>query len=886
MEDLKKFLNRHKCEKGAPFTHTSITNHTGCPSGSYHIPDEVSEDFFRLYKRAMVSGAKLYFTEKPKNPSPMRADLDFRFTLPEQKPAVLSRVYTNEHVDRIVISYSRIMSKYLDAPNGKYTAIVMEKPRPVEYGSKIKDGIHIIWPNLIVDYQFQHWIRKQVLDNAKTIFSDLNVSNSYEDVVDKAIIDRNNWQMYGSTKPNAEPYRMTRHLEYSKETDSMIDTTNTVLTSEFELQLVELLSMRKKADPTNLLPEAKEAIEEYNKLVLPSIDDKRKNKLNSEIFGKNFTMHENRASKDELDLANHIVKRCLNKARSDNYEDWIKLGWTLHNIDSRLLDTWLQFSSFSSKYNEGECRKMWNLMRNDTLGMGTLRWWAKKDNEIEYEHILSENVMTLIDLCVGSSGAHFDVARVIQALYKDTYRFTGKDCWYTFKAEKHRWVRSVEGLQLKLLMSTEVCKKFMERSIYWTNEALRNQDQRNSYDEKSKRLSDISIQLKKSGYKDGVLRECKCLFTDEKFEELLDSKPHLVGFENGVYDLRMHEFREGLPDDFISFSTGRYYKEFNESSEDAKEIDAFFKSVFTNNNVRAYVKDILACILDGGIRQERFYVFTGSGSNGKSKILELVQKAIGEYYCILPIALLTQKRAASNSAQSELERTKGRRFAVMQEPGENEKINTGLMKELSGGDRILTRGLFKEPIEFRPQFKMIMTCNELPEVASDDGGTWRRIRVVEFTSKFTDTPDKTKKNEFAIDMELSEKFDRWADTFVSMMIHHHKNLDPNKIVEPVEVRIATEGYKKNNDVIGQYTAEKITREENPTGKRLLLSKAFSDFRGWANQAMQKGKKLPDRNQFRAYMEKTYGVYPADGKGWKNISIISDAVAETNDSDEE
>ena len=209
------------------------------------------------------------------------------------------------------------------------------------------------------------------------------------------------------------------------------------------------------------------------------------------------------------------------------------------------------------------------------------------------------------------------------------------------------------------------------------------------------------------------MKECRSLFIDEKFEELLDSRSHLIGFENGVYDLKMHIFRDGMPDDYISHSTKINYIEYDPNLPEIQEINDFFSKIFVNDAVKNYVLDIITCIIDGSITQERFYVFTGSGSNGKSRLLDFIQKALGDYYCILPIALLTQKRASSNSAQSELERTKGRRFAVMQEPSEQDKINIGFMKELSGNDRILCRALYKEPYEFKPQFKMILTCNEL-----------------------------------------------------------------------------------------------------------------------------------------------------------------------------
>lgn len=312
---------------------------------------------------------------------------------------------------------------------------------------------------------------------------------------------------------------------------------------------------------------------------------------------------------------------------------------------------------------------------------------------------------------------------------------------------------------------------------------------------------------------------------------------------------------------------------YNPELPEYADIHDFFSKIFVSEGVRNYVLDVLSCIIDGSIAQERFYIFTGQGSNGKSRLLDLVQKTIGDYYCILPIALLTQKRAASNSAQSELERTKGRRFAVMQEPSEQDKINIGFMKELSGNDRIMTRGLYKEPTEFKPQFKMILTCNELPEVPSDDGGTWRRIRVVEFKSKFCENP--TKPNEFAMDLELTDKFDRWAEPFLSMLIERHKHINPNAIPEPMEVRIATESYKNNNDLIGQFINDKIELDGNAPDDRIGIQSLYNEFRIWSIVNIPKHKKRPDRNQIKAYFEKSFGQYPIDGKGWKCMRFKTD-----------
>lgn len=889
MDTFRKFLNPFRCEKGSGvgYTHTSIGN----PRASYAIPEEKMDDFYEAYTRAMVQGVPLHLTEKPFDPSPMRADLDFRFAMPNPKPDEVTRIYTTNQIEIIVKAYGSLIASYIEPDfHSEIVAYVMEKPAPTEYRGKIKDGIHIVWPHIVVPNNLQHLIRKHMLDNATNVFAGLAVCNTFEDIIDHAIIDKNNWQLYGSKKPDCDAYRVTAIYKYTTASSGAsgsspaagIGGTLTKLkqpSAVEELQFVKLMSMRSKMIATPIYDSKMDEIDQYIRHVLPSHGEKRQTKLNSQIFGKCTNLNRNCASDDDFLLSKELVE-CLNPKRAENYEDWIKLGWTLRNIDHRLLDAWVDFSRVSNKYVEGECQRIWNAMRTETLGLGTLRWWARQDNPQKYEEIRTNNVTILIDRCCGSSGAHYDIACVVHALYKEKYRFTTKDTWFMYVDEKHRWVRTREGLKLRLVLSNDVWRRFADRAYYWSGEASKTADQSDQerYNAKCKTLTEICTRLKVAGFKDCVMKECKSLFTDENFEEILDSHTHLLGFENGVYDLRLHEFREGLPDDYTSFTTGRHYINYDATSQEAIEIETYLCQVFTNENIRKYMKSMLACIIDGSIRQEKFYIFTGAGSNSKSLILNVLQRAIGDYYCILPIALLTQKRTASNAAQSELERTKGRRCAVMQEPGESEKLNIGLMKELSGGDRILARGLFKEPIEFKPQFKMIMTCNELPEVPSDDGGTWRRIRVIEYISRFVDNPDPNNPLEFPIDPDISEKLERWSDTFISMLVDHHKKMDSKTLVEPMEVRIATEGYKKNNDVIGQYVTDKIIKTDQ-VSDRLQLQKLFMDFKTWAYNNVTKGKKLPDRGQLRAYMEKTYGAYPGDGKGWRALKTAVTAVEE-------
>jgi P4 family phage/plasmid primase-like protien len=245
------------------------------------------------------------------------------------------------------------------------------------------------------------------------------------------------------------------------------------------------------------------------------------------------------------------------------------------------------------------------------------------------------------------------------------------------------------------------------------------------------------------------------------------------------------------------------------------------------------------------------------------------------------VTLLTQKRAASNAASSELARAKGKRFSVLQEPSEDEKLNVGLMKELSGGDKIQARALFKEPIEFKPQFKMVLVCNHLPNVPSDDGGTWRRIRLVEFTSRFTANPDPEKENEFPIDTDLSYRFVDWREHFMALLIQCYSIYRKEGITEPEEVLKCTKEYQKNNDYFLEFVEAELERNDMSF---LSVNDAFTVFKTWQRDNAP-GLKITKKDVTTG-VDKTCGkrVHVNRVEGWKGWRVKAYNGGDANDDD--
>jgi P4 family phage/plasmid primase-like protien len=216
------------------------------------------------------------------------------------------------------------------------------------------------------------------------------------------------------------------------------------------------------------------------------------------------------------------------------------------------------------------------------------------------------------------------------------------------------------------------------------------------------------------------------------------------------------------------------------------------------------------------------------------------------------------KRAISNAPTPEIARSKGRRFAVLQEPSEDEKMNVGLMKELTGGDKIIARQLHKEPIEFKPQFKMVLTCNHLPNVPSDDGGTWRRIRVVEFTSKFCENPNPDNPNEFMIDKDLCKNFDDWKEHFMALLLNYYKKYVGEGIKEPDEVLKCTRDYQRSNDIMMDFMEQEIEKVPGDDRSQASLSEIFSRFQSWIKDNAPQMKNAITKKTLKATLEKTLG----------------------------
>jgi P4 family phage/plasmid primase-like protien len=656
--------------------------------------------------------------------------------------------------------------------------------------------------------------------------------------------------MYGSGKHNSKVYKLTHVYKYDLEND------------EKELgipakELVKKLSNRKFKDESKKkgsLLEEDEVIEKVNKILKEHNRGTKKNKVvvskileeNDEDLVEDVNYENEKEQYDMTDIDIKIAQRLiriLSRKRAKEFETWIRVCWALKNVSNKLYESWIEFSKkFPKKFNEIDCKSVWEKARTgEGYGLSSIHIWAKEDNLIEYKKVIDRALSPVLDKA--KSGIERDIAVLVYEMKKHEFKCTSlaHNEWFHFQG--HRWVQVELGHTLNTILSTEIVT--MIRSIIATMAGDKKDKTQEDCEKEAKivkGLYGLIGKLGKPGYKNAVMAECGNLFYDNNFAELLDSKKHLIGFENGVYDLEEGIFRKGQPEDLLTFSTGyEYESNYTIDSPDVKWVEKFFSQVQPSKDMNMYVKILLCSYLDGHTKSETFIIWTGSGSNGKSKCIEYFQKAFGDYCGTLPVTTLTKKRNGADDATPGLAKMKGKRLGLFQEPESDDKINVGFMKELSGGDKIQTRKLYSDPIEFKPQFKLLLVCNRLPDIPSQDNGTWRRIRVTEWETEFVDVDKQGKyngkalnRNQFAKDYNLLEKMEETKQAFMWLLLNVYYPIykkDNRKITEPAKVTKKTIEYQKENDVFLEFFNCVLAKTDDIKTTELLTT-VYATFKDW------------------------------------------------------
>lgn len=341
-------------------------------------------------------------------------------------------------------------------------------------------------------------------------------------------------------------------------------------------------------------------------------------------------------------------------------------------------------------------------------------------------------------------------------------------------------------------------------------------------------------------------KEAYLYLHSEKFCEALN-KGNFIRFVNGVYDVDMMMFRDGLPSDFITLSTDTIFLEMDRDHQD-KELDNLLEKLFPDLSVKEYFLCYMASCLEGRNRNKIFCIWQGVGSNGKSALVSLIENSFGSYVCKSPTSLFTGKRSASSSATPELLALEDKLISFVQESDSKEGINIGTLKELTGNDTIYVRGLYSTPKNIVVKCKFILVTNRVYALTGADDAAWARIRIIPFESTFIkekefkkisgEASEKTK-NTYIMDTRFVDDIKRLAPSFIRRLVKYYENsrrgvngYDCVNLPYCEKVEKVTEDLKFQNSPVCSFV-KKVLEEKNTS--HLNIETAFDEFKLWGRQ---------------------------------------------------
>jgi len=885
---MESFLKKFITKPGEEHNYTKIPNpKLNVTGGSYSIPLNELPEFYSLYKNhVFVENKQAYLTEKQLENGPLVIDIDFRYSVDVEE-----RQHTLDHIIKFILLTLDSINK-IKINNGKDLSCYVFERDNVNCQEKItKDGIHLLI-DIQMDVISKIILRKLVLKEIGDIWSDINITNTWDDVIDEGVMKmHSNWQMFGSRKPGHEDYKLKYIFGCNYTTEWKL--TESKVTKEWIMQNFEKLLARN----TNLviMPMNDKIEQEYGdikshrktptknqvKLItnISSIKQPQDITNQEELDDYVEDFHRELTATDYTMKEAHYYTMILPSEYygPQSYDKWIRVGWALKNTNKRLFITWLKFSSQSSEFNYSDVPDLYekwcdfDTYNKEGLTLRSLMYWCKISNELEYRTVYNKTLLHFVNVSVNCN-TDYDLAYVLYQMYKESFICVNiKDCvWYEFI--NNRWQLIDQGHSLRAKLSVEMYKVYHDY-------ALTKQDSKDEM-EKIKKTYNL---LKKGSNKNMIMNECKEIFYDKDFYSKLNTNDYLLGCNNCIIDIKNREYRKGKHDDYVSKTTNLDYKPMSYYEKSAKQviaqINTFMEQLFPNENLRKYMWQHLASTLLGTNENQTFNMYIGTGANGKSMLINLMSKVLGEYKGTVPISLVTQKRGSIGGTSSEIYALIGIRYAVMQEPTKGDKLNEGVMKEITGGDPIQCRPLFQNSITFRPQCKLAVASNVFFNMqGTNDDGTWRRVRVVNFSSKFTKNPYNDPQfpiekypDQFMIDTKLEDKFDAWAPVMLSMLVKVAFDYQ-GKVHDCDEVMAATHMYRQSQDIYLEYINARIVKNEVVGQFRLKISVVQADFKDWYKQHYDTSKSAPVK-ELKEKMENMYGKCPAGG--WSNISLLMD-----------
>lgn len=267
--------------------------------------------------------------------------------------------------------------------------------------------------------------------------------------------------------------------------------------------------------------------------------------------------------------------------------------------------------------------------------------------------------------------------------------------------------------------------------------------------------------------------------TSDKF----DAKQYLLTCKNGTLDLTSSALKPHCREDYLTRSIALPYN----AEATCPKWEAFLDEVFTGDkDTIRYLQKWAGYSLSGDTSEDKLVILHGRGRNGKGSIIAGLVSALGDYSADTPFTTFIKGNNA-DTARADLAGLAGTRFVIASEADENTTLAEALVKQLTGGDLITCRELYKPFFTYKPRFKIWLATNHIPKITTPSVAIKSRIRVIPLLRQFggegaTDKCDRSIRDELERGVE-AEGILAWAVRGFAMWQAEGLEDEPQAVIE-------------------------------------------------------------------------------------------------------
>jgi len=300
--------------------------------------------------------------------------------------------------------------------------------------------------------------------------------------------------------------------------------------------------------------------------------------------------------------------------------------------------------------------------------------------------------------------------------------------------------------------------------------------------------------------------------------EELDINPWLLNVRNGTVDVASGEFREQCQGEMITKIANVEYN----PNADCPQWKQFVREIMDYKaELIEFLQTAIGWAITGDISEQIMFILFGSGANGKSTFLNTIMYLLGDYATATPTETFMKKNG--DQSTNDIARLRGTRFVTTTEAEQGRRLSEPLIKKITGNDQMTARFLYGEYFNFVPTFKIFMATNHKPVIKGTDYGIWRRIRLIPFTTRIEE--DKQ-------DKHLEQKLREETSGILNWILEGAERWKRERLKTPAIVLNATDEYKNEMDVIGNFIKESCIQKPEASIRIRELFKAYQE---WCEQ---------------------------------------------------